>query len=98
MTEKLFVYGILIGRDSRAKKAELPGYEKFYRGHATIRENPEELVSGELIPVDDDFKLYDAIEGVKVNYYHRFKTNVYNIEDEKYEEAWVYQQTEDKSE
>lgn len=95
MSERLFVYGILKGRFSDAERAELPGYKKFYRGHATISKDSGELVEGELISVDD-FEELDRIEGVEYNYYHRFKTMVYNVERECYEEAWVYQQALDR--
>lgn len=93
--DRLFVYGILRGTVAGAERAELPGYKKIYRGHATIKKDPLGVVEGEVFDVKS-FGRYDLIEGVANNYYHRFKTTVYNVEREDYEEAWVYQQLDDK--
>ena len=93
---KVFVYGILVGRYNGVP-AILEGYEKFFRGHATIRRNEEYFVRGELIDVSEEtLAEFDRIEGVAVGYYHRFKTTVFTLDEEPHKDVWVYQQCEDK--
>ena len=72
---KVFVYGILMNMFEN-KKAELQDYEKFWRGHATIRKRKGASVDGQLIEVDDQkLEDFDKIEGVAQGYYHRMRTD-----------------------
>ena len=93
----VFVYGILVGRpEYGGVPAVLEGYERFVRGHASIRKNGGCYVSGELLDVDDvTLALFDRVEGVAAGYYHRFKVTVFDL-DETPHEAWVYQQVADR--
>jgi len=92
----VFVYGILVGRYSGVP-AMLENYERFVRGHASIRFNPTECVAGELIEVSDETLVeFDRIEGVANGYYHRFLVDVVDYEGVDHEDVWVYQQCEDK--
>ncbi len=100
---KLFVYGILIGRYPGAEEATLWKYEKFFRGHATIKQNNKYKVKGEIIFLtDEQLAEIDLIEGVEQGYYHRF--NVADTGDlvsidysgEIITNCWIYQQVTDK--
>jgi gamma-glutamylcyclotransferase (GGCT)/AIG2-like uncharacterized protein YtfP len=91
---KIFVYGIL--RDCYDyTPATLNGYKKFYRTHATIVEDIESKVEGQLIEVDEnEFRNIDRIEG-NGSYYWRFETTCNTTKGN--EDCWVYQQIMDKS-
>jgi len=97
---KCFVYGILVG-GFNGVPAVLYDYERFVRGHASVRfrgDYPDEyLTVGELLDVDE-FQLarFDVIEGVEVGYYHRFKVQVEDYEGKIHDDVWVYQQVEDQ--
>jgi gamma-glutamylcyclotransferase (GGCT)/AIG2-like uncharacterized protein YtfP len=91
-TEKLFVYGILVGTRDDAKYAILPGFKKIVRGHDTIiNSNIEDYVEGEFFDVTKaQLNHYDWIEGFP-EYYIRKKVKIYTTGGlEKL--AWVYQQ------
>jgi len=89
---KLFVYGILIDQYPNIE-ARLHGWEKHYRGHASIRRRDGSYVDGQLIEVDDEeFAIIDAIEGKGI-YYDRFVVSIET--DNGFVDCWVYQQIED---
>ena len=92
---KIFVYGILMNGST---PAILKNYERFYRGHASIRKNKGKFIVGELQEINDTtLAKFDSIEGVEYNYYHRFMTEVHTEDGEKHK-CWVYQQVVDKDE
>ena len=93
-TNKIFVYGILKDCYDTYRPAVLYGYHTFNRTHATIVEDIESRVEGQLIEVDDkEFEVIDGIEG-NGTYYWRFTTEVETTKG--MEECWVYQQLMDR--
>ena len=95
MTERIFVYGILLNEDKPGEPASLAGYRLAFDGFATIEPAPGECVAGAALEVTAETILhrYDRIEGVDLEnpergFYRRERVTVETPTGE--HEAWVY--------
>jgi len=96
----LFTYGIFRDRTNSIKNKEgiLKGYQKIHRTHSSIKPNKNSFVIGSILTVTPkNLKMYDYIEGVQEDYYHRFKAKA-TLPDGSTLPVWVYQQSVDKEE